>query len=370
MQKSERIKAELSLRVAAEKAGVVWDLKKTKSSKGDWWGSCPIHAEKSSSFHVVEPGAVGGVFKCFGCGAGGSIIDFTMAHLGLDFTDAIRQLASDGGLENDLSETRRAELAARRDKLTKEAEAAAARQAENGHRKALELWSIATRAFPCAVPPISNILPRYLAARGVNLSVLGGVPATLRFIENLEHWGDGKPTHTGPAMIGAIGRTGQLSGVHRTWITPQSRALFDDGTKVPKQWIGRTGDMFGRPCVLSPSTDRVVVGEGIETTLAAYSTYVAAGRVGWSAEAALSRGALTGPTTDATQLWTPRPGTVEVKILGEGSAKDPDGARALYETAQKRLESLGLKVQLIVPFGQWDVDADFADLVLNEVLKG
>ncbi len=362
MKKSERIKAELSLRVAAESAGVVWDLKKSKARKGDWWASCPIHAEKSSSFHVVEPGAVGGVFKCFGCGAGGSIIDFTMAHTGLDFTATVRRLASEGGIDGELSDARRAALQDRRERLTAEADLAAQRQAEKGHRTALDLWSRSDRA--------SDILPRYLAARGVNLSALGGVPATLRTAQSLEHWtGDGTPNHVGPAMIGAIGRD-KLVGVHRTWIAPTARARFPDGTKVPKQWIGRTGDMFGRPCVLSPPTDRVVVGEGIETALAAYSAMVAGGRLGWSAEAALSRGALTGPVSDGTQLWTPRPGTVAVKILGEGSAKDPDTARNLYETAAARLGALGLDVQLVVPFGRWDVDADFADIALNEILKG
>jgi hypothetical protein len=170
-------------------------------------------------------------------------------------------------------------------------------------------------------------------------------------------------------MIAIIGRD-RLAGVHRTWITNHGRATHRSGRKVTKQWIGRTGDLMGRPVVLSPPTSAVVVGEGIETTLTAFSGLVASGRIGWSAEAALSRGAITGPASDVAQLWTPRPGTAEVMILGEGSSKDPATAESLYRGATTRLSDLGLKVHLTVPFGRWDLDADFADLAADEMLKG
>lgn len=361
MQKSDRIKSEMSLRQTAEAAGVSWDMKKSNIRKGDWWGPCPLHAEATASFHVVEPAATGGVFKCFGCHAGGSIIDFTMAHLGLDFVAAVRHLVEDGGLKDEISEVRKAKLERDRENARKRSKKEAKRKAANGHRIARKIWS---GALPCA-----SAVAQYLTARGVRLSAIGGVPATLRGIAALDHFEGAEVTFNGPAMIAIIGRD-KLAGVHRTWITKHGRATHPSGRKVAKQWIGRTGDLMGRPVVLSTPTSAVVVGEGIETTLTAFSALVASGRIGWSAEAALSRGAITGPASGTAQLWTPRPGTAEVMILGEGSSKDPATAESLYRGAAARLSDLGLKVHLTVPFGRWDLDADFADLAVDEMLKG
>lgn len=365
MQKSDRIKAEVSLRQVAEDAGVVWDMKKSRAARGDYWGPCPFHAETTASFHVVEPGGTGGFFKCFGCHKGGTVIDFVSEHLGLDFIGSVRRLASDAGLENEISEERRRALEVKRAKNKANAQDQADKSAANGHRAALNVWTNSARD--------PELVARYLIARGVKLAAIGGVPATLRLATSLDHYAGGynpnaAPDHKGPAMIAAIGR-GKIAGIHRTWITPTGRATYHNGKKVAKQWLGRTGDMMGRPCVLSPPTSAVVVGEGIETTLAAFSALVAGGRSGWSAEAGLSRGAITGPAQEDTQLWTPRPEVSEVLILGEGSSKNPAEAERLYCGARDRLEALGLSVKLSVPYGRWDLDADFADVALENMKK-
>ncbi len=374
MQKSDRIKAEVSLRAIADAAGTVWDLKKSRPAKGDWWGSCPLHGEATASFHVVEPAGTGGVFKCFGCHKGGSVIDFTMEHLGLDFVEAMRRLADDAGISGEISEERQRDLERQRQKAKDKAEREAQRQAETGHRIALQIWRRAsTRRRPytgSAKDVVTSVLPRYLKARGVRLAAIGGIPGTLRIAPMLDHRENGGAVvHSGPAMVAAIGR-GKLLGVHRTWITAKGRASHSDGRKIAKQWIGRTGALMGQPCVLTAPSPSVVVGEGIETTLAAYSSLVSAGQVQWSAEAALSRGAITGPSQYAGQLWTPRPGVEEVLILGEGSSKHPAEARQLYEGAAARLRAMGLRVRLTVPHGRWDLDLDFADVALMEILKG
>ena len=56
---------------------------------------CPLHREKSPSF-TVYPGS--NTWHCFGCGAGGSAIDFVMAYCGLDALDAAKKLDTDFGL--------------------------------------------------------------------------------------------------------------------------------------------------------------------------------------------------------------------------------------------------------------------------------
>ncbi|WP_170561422.1 CHC2 zinc finger domain-containing protein [Ruegeria atlantica] len=379
MNKSDRIKSEVSLREVAEAAGVAWDLKKSSPNKGDWWGPCPLHGENTASFHVVEKGGTGGFFKCFGCHEGGTVIDFTMKLHGLDFVSAVRRLAEEAGIAGELSEEKKREIETKRAQAKERSEREAARQAENGHRMALRLWQGSDIPNPNAIKARGRhlggaILPQYLTARGVRLSVIGGVPGTLRVAPCLDHWDGGydrnRPAdYSGAAMIGAIGRE-KILGVHRTWITPTARARHQDGRKVEKQWIGRTGELMGQPCVLSPPSQAVVLGEGIETTLVAYSDLVSQGGVQWSAEAALSRGAITGPAQDKTQLWTPRPGVQEVLILGEGSSKNPREARELYEGAAARLRGLGLSVLLTVPHDRWDLDQDFADVSVVESLKG
>ncbi|MEM7196969.1 MAG: DNA primase [Pseudomonadota bacterium] len=59
-------------------------------------GLCPFHSEKTPSFHVVDDK---GFYHCFGCQAHGDAISFLMETEGLEFMDAVRQLADEAGLE-------------------------------------------------------------------------------------------------------------------------------------------------------------------------------------------------------------------------------------------------------------------------------
>src|SRR5579884_97693 len=58
-------------------------------------GLCPFHNEKTPSFYVVEDK---GFFHCFGCGAHGDAIGFTMRADNLDFLEAVERLAAEAGL--------------------------------------------------------------------------------------------------------------------------------------------------------------------------------------------------------------------------------------------------------------------------------
>lgn len=76
-----------------------------KKSGSGYMGCCPFHREKTPSFHVS---AEKQLYHCFGCGVGGSVIQFVMAAENLDFPDAVRFLAERAGInvpENEQSDT-------------------------------------------------------------------------------------------------------------------------------------------------------------------------------------------------------------------------------------------------------------------------
>ena len=50
---------------------------------------CPFHQEKTPSFFVDEKKQL---FHCFGCGAGGDVIDFVTIYHGLTFPQALEYL--------------------------------------------------------------------------------------------------------------------------------------------------------------------------------------------------------------------------------------------------------------------------------------
>jgi DNA primase len=62
----------------------------------EYVGLCPFHKEKTPSFNVVEDK---GFYHCFGCGAHGDVIGFTMQTANLSFPEAVEQLARQAGLE-------------------------------------------------------------------------------------------------------------------------------------------------------------------------------------------------------------------------------------------------------------------------------
>lgn len=60
------------------------------------WGLCPLHGEKTASFSVSPDKQM---FYCFGCHAGGTVIQFVMQMERLTFVEAVRALASRVGME-------------------------------------------------------------------------------------------------------------------------------------------------------------------------------------------------------------------------------------------------------------------------------
>jgi DNA primase len=88
-----RISEDTIQRVAAasDVVDVIGEHLQLKRAGANWKGLCPFHHEKTPSFHVNPARQT---FKCFGCGAGGSVFRFVMDYEHVDYPTAIRRLAS------------------------------------------------------------------------------------------------------------------------------------------------------------------------------------------------------------------------------------------------------------------------------------
>ncbi len=68
---------------------------KLKKNGRDYMGLCPFHKEKTPSFHVNQDRQL---FHCFGCGAGGNLVQFVQKSEGLDFVEAVKLMADRAGI--------------------------------------------------------------------------------------------------------------------------------------------------------------------------------------------------------------------------------------------------------------------------------
>jgi hypothetical protein len=84
----ERLKAEVSLVRLVESSGV----KLSRKGKDELAGCCPFHDDDTPSLSVSVSK---NLFRCFGCGAGGGVIDWVMRAEGVSFRHAV-ELLRDG----------------------------------------------------------------------------------------------------------------------------------------------------------------------------------------------------------------------------------------------------------------------------------
>ncbi|MBK9198996.1 MAG: DNA primase [Burkholderiaceae bacterium] len=87
-----------------------------KKGGANFMGLCPFHGEKSPSFSVSPTKQF---YHCFGCGKNGNAISFLMDHAGMNFVEAVKELAGQIGLqvpEEERSPQERERAAAERQK--------------------------------------------------------------------------------------------------------------------------------------------------------------------------------------------------------------------------------------------------------------
>ena len=94
------------VREANDVVDVISDYVQLKRSGRNFFGRCPFHDEKTPSFSVSPDKQI---YHCFGCGAGGNVINFIMEHERLDFISSVKLLADRANIhiETDPGEPRK-----------------------------------------------------------------------------------------------------------------------------------------------------------------------------------------------------------------------------------------------------------------------
>jgi DNA primase len=89
-QWKDELRARITLSTLVQRS-----VKLTRAGR-EWKGCCPFHEEKTPSFYVNDQKAF---YHCFGCGAHGDAISWMVDQQGLQFMDAIKELAAMAGME-------------------------------------------------------------------------------------------------------------------------------------------------------------------------------------------------------------------------------------------------------------------------------
>jgi DNA polymerase I-like protein with 3'-5' exonuclease and polymerase domains len=212
---------------------------------------CPFHApDNNPSCHVYSDH-----FHCYSCGAHGNHIDWLMQTEKMTREEAVHFLQNWNGQR----------VTVRPASKTSD---------EENIQAALRLWEQ-------GVPIAGTLAARYLAdTRRIDLAALpADIDAVLRFHSRCPFG----PGTRHPCLLALMRnpRTDTVSGVHRT-------ALSSDAQKIERRMLGRTG-----VAKLWPAGSQLVLGEGVETTLAAATRIHHRGaplRPAWSALAAIPLG--------------------------------------------------------------------------------
>jgi DNA primase len=304
-----------------------------KKAGAELVGLCPFHDERTPSFTVNDRKQF---FHCFGCGQHGDAIAFVMARQGLAFQAAVELLEAEGGLRH-LQAARPAApppKAEQREDLGK-AEFIA------------RLWA------QCRHDPVVH---RYLEGRALappasyglgDPDVNGGWPADLRFHPALYH----SPTRQAlPAMVAAFRRgDGSLAALHRTYLKISGVAVGKAGTGQDKMHLG---ERKGAAIRLGPAAERMLGGEGIETTLAAMQLYKRAGLAFGSADA---MAAVEPPFECSDFLYA-----------ADWNARNRTGEKAAWKGTHAFGKPMGRTVSVKVPNLRDRDSADFNDVMVEK----
>jgi phage/plasmid primase-like uncharacterized protein len=291
------------LKVRADILDIIQRYATLKRRGQDWWGQCPIHADRTPSFQV-SPGHQN--FRCWGCGAHGDVIDFLAAVERLDTGGALARF-------RDLVGGAAPDPAAKAARAGRMAAAAALEAQETARRVALAL-AILNQSEPLTMR--SPELPvRYLVERR---GITRWQPHALRWHPACP-WGQDR---VGCLVVPVSNVAGDVTGIWR--IRPSL-----DGT-VERRGLGSV--LGGCARVIDDAALPIIaVAEGVEDALSAWvlTTYPC-----WAALSTAGMAALELPAAFR-----------EVLICADADAVGLAAARALAT----RMRAQGREVRVIQP---------------------
>lgn len=225
-------------------------------------GPCPLGCSKRDGF-AVNPRKQ--KFLCRGAAAG-TVIDMVMHVLGLEF------MAACEWLNGEAPPGRKASEAALNAAPPAPYDGKADKEAEDAYR-ATEI-NKARAIFYGGADPAGTLVEEYLAARGIGFS-----PAfPLRYSAEQPYWHNGDVVLRGPAMLAAVTNDrGELTACHITWLDPErigKKAAVPDperqGQLLPAKKLRGSKRKGAIRLVTPKDATRLIMGEGIETTLSVF----------------------------------------------------------------------------------------------------
>jgi hypothetical protein len=220
------------------------------------------------------------VWNCRQCGVGGDVIYLACHMDDLKFIPACERLTGRSVAEP-VDPERAARLAEERQRQETQREIEAAQYREKARRDARDVWAKAHRIV--GIEPAPSVA-HYLQLRGLGGGAIDftdpawaiDLKLPVRFQPQRAYWHDGAVRHSGPAMIAAIQMPdGRFGGVHQTWIDlaqPNGKLALPpiDGKDLPAKKVLGVKKGGAIRLITPDGARRLVMGEGIETTLTAY----------------------------------------------------------------------------------------------------
>ena len=159
-------------------------------------GLCPFHSEKTPSFGVSPDK---GLYHCFGCGVGGDVIDFVQRIDGLDFVDAVKQLAQEFGVP----------IAEREETPKEKAQRTHKEKMYDANRLAAAFYARCLERYPDAQRYLTQ--ERGLSPETIRAFELGWAPAEWQSLANLFEK-KGRPAELGldVGLLGKSAREGRI----------------------------------------------------------------------------------------------------------------------------------------------------------------
>lgn len=214
------------------------------------------------------------------------------------------------------------------------------------------LWSTCNRLAA------GDLVHRYLAGRGIDLSALpGGPPTCIRLHPHLAYFDGGIVTGYYPAMVSAIvNPAGSCIGLHRTYLHQAGQRVTKASVPSAKKMTRLSAPMAGVCIPLAQiGADGVVgIAEGIETALACTLS------TGVPTLAAISAGGM------AKWQWAVddqgEPTVNNLFIFADNDASGT-GQKAAAELAG-RAQAAGIRVQTLTPTA---TGTDWADVLADSI---